>query len=76
MKEWISKLIKFMANLLNECLFATDGRFLRKENALYFYKEYFNDSKHILFFGLRVRWTGFKEALLCKTEKGQLENQH
>ena len=37
-----------ITTLLNKGLFATDVRFLRKEDALYFYKEYFNDSKHIL----------------------------
>lgn len=46
-KKYI-KMSEEITGLLNECLFATDGRFLRKENALYFYKEYFNDSKHIL----------------------------
>ena len=42
------KMSKEITGLLNESLFATDGRFLRKENALHFYKKYFNDSKHIL----------------------------
>lgn len=47
-KEKYIKMSEEISDLLHEGLFDTDGRFLRKENALYFYKEYFNDSKHIL----------------------------
>lgn len=47
-KEKYIKMSEEITDLLKECLYDTDGRFLRKENALYFYKEYFNDSKHIL----------------------------
>ena len=47
-KEKYIKMSDEIIDLLNENLFSTDGRFLRKEDALYFYKEYFNDSKHIL----------------------------
>ena len=47
-KEKYIKMSEEITDLLNKCLFATDGRFVRKENALYFYNEYFNDSKHIL----------------------------
>ena len=47
-KEKYIKMSHEITTLLNKGLFATDGRFLRKEDALYFYKEYFNDSKHIL----------------------------
>lgn len=46
-KEKYIKMSEEITDLLEEGLFDTDGRFLRKENALYFYKEYFNDSKHI-----------------------------
>ena len=47
-KEKYIKMSEEITDLLNKSLFATDGRFLRKEDALYCYKEYFNDSKHIL----------------------------
>ena len=47
-KEKYIKMSDEITELLNENLFATDGRFLHKENAVYFYKEYFNDPEHIL----------------------------
>ena len=47
-KDEYTKMSEEITDLFNEGLFATDGRFLRKENALYFYREYFNDPKHIL----------------------------
>lgn len=47
-KETYIKMSEEIMGLFIEDLFDEDGRFLRKENALYFYKEYFNDSKHIL----------------------------
>ncbi len=47
-KETYIKMSEEITDLFKKCLFDTDGRFLRKENALYFYKKYFNDSKHIL----------------------------
>ena len=47
-KEKYIKMSEEITDLFNKYLFAADGRFLHKEDALYFYKEYFNDSKHIL----------------------------
>lgn len=47
-KEKYIKMSEEITDLLHKCLFTADGRFLRKENALYFYKEYFNNLKHIL----------------------------
>lgn len=47
-KEEYMKMSEEINSLFEEHLFTTDGRFLHKENAMYFYKEYFNDSSHIL----------------------------
>lgn len=47
-KEKYIKMSGEITNLLNEGLYTTDGRFLRKENAVHFYKEYFYDPKYIL----------------------------
>lgn len=47
-KEKYIKMSEEITSLLDKSLFFTDGRFLRKENALFFYKEYFNDPKYIL----------------------------